>query len=138
MNNDVIWVGVSLDAADNPRVPRSSLSRVHDTIVSIITDPRVYGTRQETRFPNDAAYDIYACDPTKGAVMDLFDAMGFRIGFGIKVDSVDQGTRIMPRVRDWMLGLGIGLNVSVWTWSPASVPSYTIRRVNARRSNVRR
>lgn len=139
MNNaDVLWVGVSLDAADNPRVPRSHLIAAHDIIVSAVTQPAIYSTRTLHEYPSGAQLDIYTFDRSKGEVMDLFDALGFRIGFGIKVKDVEQGKSLVPKVRDWMTELGVRLPVSVWAWSPASVPSYTIRRVNARMTNVRR
>ena len=136
--SDVLWVGVSLDSADNPRVPRSSLVHAHDTIFSALTDPRVYRTRVETKFPSGASLDIFTFDPDKGEIVDLFDALGFRIGFGIKVADVERGKDLIPKVRDWLTSMHIRLPVSVWTWNPASIPSYTIRRVNARMTNVRR
>jgi hypothetical protein len=64
-----------------------------------------------------------------GQLVDVFDAMGFRIGFGIKADDIVSGKEMIPKVTDLLTRMRISLPVSVWAWSPASIPSYTTRKV---------
>lgn len=128
-NQDVLWVGVSLDPSDNPRVSRARTSAAHDAIVSAVTQPAIYRTRVIHEYPSGAQLDNYNFGPDMGLVVDIFDALGFRIGFGIWAQDIESGKALIPKVSDWLRGLGVSLPVSVWMWSPASVPSYTVHRV---------
>lgn len=125
---EVIWVGVNLNRSDNEWLPKKRLTEAHDAIVRRIceSDLRLQGTHIE--FQNGSCIDTYDLGPGKGTAVDIYDAMGTRIGFGIRVTRISSGKSRISKVRDWLAGLGIRLPVSVWVWSPATVPSCIVRR----------
>ena len=67
-------------------------------------------------------------------VPEVWDAMDHRIGFGIRVAGDNlvamtaRGKALIPKVTDWLKSIGVNLPVSVWVWSPANVPSRTVRK----------
>ena len=129
--SDIIWVGLNLDAGDNPGVPGSQINAMNDRLAEVIVPSPVWRSRKAARFRSGACYNAFSKGSDLGTILDLYDPHGSRIGFGIRVDDVNRGTEMIPKLKKWMEKIGIPLPVSVWVWSPASTrPSYKVSRVS--------
>lgn len=137
-NADIVWVGISLNADDNPRVPRSRVVKAHDAIVRIICEPNMRGKGTETSFLNGASVTEYILqsEPVDVIAIDIYNTRDRRIGFGIKLLNdgnglgpvTERGKQLIPKVADWLRSSGITLPVSVWAWSPSNSASSSLRK----------
>lgn len=114
--SEILWVGVGF----NPAEDGGDFNEQHDVINSIGIDIEVKGgTRKPVPLPSGAFTDEYVM-PHVGTVVDIFDALGGRIGFGIRVGSIAEGKLKVAGTEMWLRAEGIVLPVSVHAWSPAS------------------
>ena len=135
MLQEVLWAGISFgdDGSEDVGHRRSFgyalfIGRQHDAVVSRVTNWKVFEgvAPATTEYPSGAALDEYRL-PDGTTFIDLYDALGTRIGFGRRVSSVDEGRACVAAITSLFKPLGITLPVSVWAWSPASVPTRTVQ-----------
>jgi hypothetical protein len=119
VDKEILWAGVSFDPTDDSDYANDQ----HDTIVGTLLGDNHW--RSTEPFPSGAQLDSYASPA--GDVVDIFDAVHTRIGFGVRVNSIAEGNAKLNEVTAWLRSLGITLHVSVWAWSPAGVPSSIAR-----------
>lgn len=121
MSEEVLWVGVSFDPTDESEYAGGQ----HDIVVGTLCEPALQARVVTERFPSGAQIDVYPGSAM--TLVDVFNATHTRIGFGIRVNSIAEGRMKILGAGIFLRGLGITLPVSVWAWSPASVPSSIVR-----------
>ena len=119
---EIIWVGVGFD--EEQLSDSAYVGEQHRALNDLCDD---IGPCTITKYPSDAQIEEY--DIPLHKAVDIYDALGWRIGFGIRVASIKEGQEKLQTVQDWLKPWLITKPVSVWAWSPASVPSRIIRRI---------
>lgn len=122
----MLWVGVSPTEENNPRLFPSQIEKANDAIVRALCEPQVRGKGVDREFTNGSSCVTFDFGGDIGEVVDLYDTLHSRIGFGVRVQNTAQGVALKPKVAAWLRSIGVLIPVTVWAWSPYA---YYTRRV---------
>lgn len=119
MNNEIFWVGVRFDPSD-PFEDGSYLDEQHKAVLKIVSAM----SSRSVVYTNGGRIDI--CRHPVWTMLDIFDATGSRIGFGVRVPEVIRGSAELDIVREWLRCRHVTLHVRLWSWNPSGLPSSVV------------
>jgi hypothetical protein len=114
----MLWVGVSPTLENNPRLYPSQVVKANDAIVRATCELQVRGKGVDHEFTNGSSCVSIDFGGDVGEVVDLYDTLRSRIGFGVRVQYTAHGIALKPKVAAWLRSIGVLIPVTVWAWSP--------------------
>ena len=112
MEGMIYWAGVSFDAHDEVETD-GFLDKQHTAITDWCGEQAIRRTPMETIDVPTGDIHVYSV-PGLWQVLDIFDAMGSRIGFGIRVETITIGNQVLYAAGEWLRTIGLNLHVAVY------------------------